>query len=90
MFGGRVGSTISSVAMWSLFLLGIFVWPGLLTWAIIVFFIAGRGAPPLGDLTPVTPGRRRLGYVTFAILAVILVPFPHSFWQAAGIHCPYL
>ncbi len=62
MFGRRVGETISSVAMWSLFLLAIFVWPGLLFWAIIVFFIAGRGTPPLNDLTPITPGRRVLGY----------------------------
>ena len=90
MFGGRTGGTISSAAMWSLFLLGIFVWPGLLTWAIIVFFIAGRGASPLDDISPVTPGRLRLGYFTFAILASILIPLPHSLWQAAGIHCPYL
>jgi membrane-associated protease RseP (regulator of RpoE activity) len=90
MFGGRVGGTISSVAMWSLFLLGVFVWPGLLMWAIIVFFIAGRGASPLDDITPVTPGRLRLGYLTFAILALILIPLPHPLWQAAGIHCPYL
>jgi membrane-associated protease RseP (regulator of RpoE activity) len=90
MFGGRVGGTISSVAMWSLFLLAIFVWPGLMMWAIIVFFIAGRGAAPMDDITPVTSGRRSLGYVTFAILALILIPFPHSLWQAAGIHCPYL
>jgi membrane-associated protease RseP (regulator of RpoE activity) len=90
MFGGRAGSTISTVAMWSLFLLALFVWPGLMMWAIIVFFIAGRGASPMDDITPVTPGRRQLGYVTFAILASILTPFPHSLWQAAGIHCPYL
>jgi peptidase M50-like protein len=42
MFGSRVGNTISSVAMWSLFLLALFVWPGLMMWALIVFFIAGR------------------------------------------------
>ncbi|HUG69368.1 MAG TPA: hypothetical protein VMM76_16575 [Pirellulaceae bacterium] len=41
IFGRRVGETISSVAMWSLFLLAIFVWPGLLFWALVVFFIAG-------------------------------------------------
>ena len=90
MFGSRAGGTISSVAMWSLFLLALFVWPGLMMWAIIVFFIAGRGASPMDDITPVTPGRRWLGYVTFAILALILIPFPHSLWQVAGIHCPYL
>lgn len=90
MFGRRTGETIGSVAMWTLLLLGLFVWPGLLTWAIIVFFIAGRAAPPLDDLTPLTPERRWLGYAAFAILALILAPLPHALWNAAGIHCPYL
>jgi len=90
MFGRRIGDTISSVAMWSLLLLAVFVWPGLMMWAIIVFFIAGRTLPPLNDLTPLTTGRRWLGYVTFIILGLILAPLPHSLWPAAGIHCPYL
>lgn len=90
MFGTRVGSTISSIAMWSLLLLAIFVWPALLFFAILVFFIAGRGTPPLNDMSPITPGRKALGYVTFLILALILIPLPHAFWQAAGIHCPYV
>jgi len=90
MFGRRIGETISSVAMWSLFLLAIFVWPGLMLWAIIVFFIAGRGTPPLNDITPISTGRRWLGYATFLILAMILIPLPHAFWQAAEIYCPYL
>jgi membrane-associated protease RseP (regulator of RpoE activity) len=90
MFGARTGSAISSVSLWSLFLLAIFVWPGLLMWAIIVYFIAGRGASPLEDVTSLSPWRRRIGYLTFAILVGILLPLPHSFWEAAGIHCPYL
>ena len=90
MFGGRVGATISSVATWSLFLLAIFVWPGLMLWAIIVLFIAGRGTPPLNDITPISTGRRWIGYATFLILAMILIPLPHAFWQAAEIYCPYL
>lgn len=90
MFGRRIGETISSVAMWSLFLLAIFVWPGLMLWAIVVFFIAGRGTPPLNDITPISTGRRWIGYATFLILALILIPLPHAFWQAAEIYCPYL
>lgn len=90
MFGRRVGEIISSVAMWSLFLLALFVWPGLLFWAILVFFIAGRGTPPLNDLTPISPRRMGLGYATFLILALILIPLPHAFWDTAGIYCPYL
>ena len=90
MFGRRIGETISNVAMWSLFLLAIFVWPGLMLWAIVVFFIAGRGTPPLNDITPISTGRRWIGYATFLILALILIPLPHAFWQAAEIYCPYL
>ncbi|GMU22700.1 MAG: hypothetical protein AMXMBFR13_27850 [Phycisphaerae bacterium] len=90
MFGRRVGNTISNVAMWSLLLLGVFVWPGLLMWAVIVFFIAGRRTPPLNDLTPVTPARQWLGYVAFVLLALIVAPLPHAFWAEAGIHCPYV
>lgn len=90
LFGRRVGDTIGSVAMWSLLLLAIFVWPGLTFWALIVFFIAGSTVPPLNDLTPLTRGRRWLGYVTFVILGLILAPLPHALWMAAGIHCPYM
>jgi len=90
MFGQRVGTIISTVAMWSLLLLALFVWPGLLAFAILVFFMAGRSVPPLNDLMPITPARRRLGYITFAILAMILIPLPHAFWTEAGIYCPYV
>ncbi|MDV6031459.1 MAG: site-2 protease family protein [Phycisphaera sp. RhM] len=90
MFGRRVGETIGSVAMWSLFLLAIFVWPGLLFFALFIFFIAGRGTPPLNDITPISSGRQWIGYATFVILAMILIPLPHKFWQAADIYCPYL
>jgi membrane-associated protease RseP (regulator of RpoE activity) len=90
MFGQRIGGMISTLAMWSLLLLALFVWPGLLMWALIVFFIAGRGTPPLNDLVPISPGRKWLGYATFAILVLILVPLPHSLWSEAGIYCPYV
>ena len=90
MFGSRVGGTISTIAVWSLFLLALFVWPALLMWALIAFFLAGAGTPPLNDLTPITSGRRWLGYATFLILALILVPLPHTLWPAPGIYCPYL
>ena len=76
--------------MWTLVLLGLFVWPGLLTWAVVVYFIAGRAAAPLDDLTPLTTARRWVGYAAFAILALILAPVPHALWDASGIHCPYL
>jgi Zn-dependent protease len=90
LLGHRAGSALGAVAMWSLLLLAFFVWPGLMTWALIVFFLAGRGTPPAEDVTPLSPGRRLLGLVTFAILLLLLLPLPHGLWPRAGIHCPYL
>lgn len=90
MWGTRNGMVISSIAMWSLLLLAIFVWPALLFWAILVFFIAGRGTPPLNDISRIGPRRKAIGYATFLILALILIPLPHAFWHAAEIYCPYL
>ena len=90
MFGSRAGQTISSVAMWSLFLLALFVWPGLMMWVVIVFLIAGRGTPPLNDVTPLDAGRMVVGYIAMLILILILAPMPHSFWDAASDDCPYL
>jgi membrane-associated protease RseP (regulator of RpoE activity) len=89
MFGTRVGQTIGTIAMWTLFLVALFVWPSLIMWALIVFFLAGRSSPPLNDLTPITPGRRLLGYFTFLILALILIPLPVAWWHALGIYNPY-
>src|SRR3984957_5276964 len=90
MFGSRVGQTISGVAMWSLFLLALFVWPGLMMWALIVFLIAGRGTPPLNDVTPLDAGRMAVGYFSLLILILILAPMPHSLWDIVNDVCPYL
>ena len=91
LFGSRGARGISMVAMIGLFLLALFVWPGLMFWAFIVFFIAGtRDAPAANDLTPVGALRTVLGYFTFLILLLIIVPVPHSLYQAMGLHCAYL
>ena len=81
MFGHRKGTVISSVVMWTLILLAVFVFPALMLWAIIVFFLARRASPPLNDITPLGRGRTLLGCFTFAILAMILIPFPQGWWK---------
>jgi membrane-associated protease RseP (regulator of RpoE activity) len=91
LFGSRNAHGLSQVALASLFLLALFVWPGLMFWALIVFFIAGtRDAPAANDVTPVGLPRRALGYFTFLLLLLIIVPVPHSLYEAIGVHCPYL
>lgn len=91
LFGSRHARGISMVAMAALFGLALFVWPGLMFWAFIVFFIAGtRDAPAANDLSPIGPPRIALGYFTFLLLLLIIVPVPHSLYQAISVHSPYL
>jgi membrane-associated protease RseP (regulator of RpoE activity) len=91
MFGARRGHAISVGGLMTLFALALFVWPGLMMWALVVWFIAGdRDAPPLNDVTPLDRGRRALGWAVFVILAAILIPVPHALYPTLGIHCPYL
>jgi membrane-associated protease RseP (regulator of RpoE activity) len=91
MFGQRRSAMIGTAALVALFGLGIFVWSGLLFWAFIVWFIAGRkGIPPLNDITPLSTGRLALGWFALVILAAILVPVPHELFESLGIQCPYL
>jgi membrane-associated protease RseP (regulator of RpoE activity) len=91
MFGPYTGATIGMVAMFALFALGLFVWSGLLTWAFIVYFIAGRkGMPPLNDVSSLDARRLATGSFAFILLFLILVPVPHRLYDALAIHCPYL
>ncbi|MBA4146566.1 MAG: site-2 protease family protein [Verrucomicrobia bacterium] len=89
MFGTRTGLTISRLAMWTIFLLALFVWPWLLLWALIIFMIARRITPPLNDLTPVSGWRRGLGFFTFVILLMILTPLPDAAWARMSMHFPW-
>jgi hypothetical protein len=91
LFGSTNARGISMVAMAALFLLALFVWPGLMFWAFIVFFLAGtRDAPAANDVTPLGPPRKALGYFTFLLLLLIIVPVPHALYEAISVHCPYL
>ena len=79
------------VALVLLFALALFVWPGLMFWAFIVFFIAGtHDAPAANDVTSVGFARRALGYFAFLLLLLIIVAVPHALSEAFGLHSPYL
>jgi hypothetical protein len=91
LFGRPRADRIGTVALFAMVVLGLLVWSGLLFWALVVFFIAGRsGVPPQDAVTPLGPGRRWLGWATFGLLGLILLPVPHFLSPALGLHCPYL
>ena len=79
MFGTRVGTGVGRAAMLLLFVYAIKE-PTFLVWAFVVFFLTRTVTPPLNDLTPITAGRKALGWITFVILALI-IPLPDS-WMA--------
>jgi membrane-associated protease RseP (regulator of RpoE activity) len=89
---GRIRA--AQVGRFALFLivgLGFLVWPGLLFWALLVYFLAGRpGVPLRDDVTPLDAQRRGVGWASFALLVFILMPLPHAFSQLIGLHCPYV
>ena len=90
LFGRRKAEVIGMVALFALFLLALFVWSGLLIWAIIVFFIAGiKSPPPLNDFSKLDSRRVALGAFAFVLLFLMLTPVPHAFYNALGIFCPY-
>ena len=88
---GVKSAAIGTAALFALVFLGLFVWSGLLTWAFIVYFIAGgKGQPPLNDVSRMGVGRLAIGAFVFVLLLLILAPVPHRLYDALGIHCPYL
>lgn len=62
------------MAMWSLLSLALFVWPGLMIWAILVFFIAGPCVSALSKVTKLPIGRRFVGDATLVVLGLIPIP----------------
>jgi membrane-associated protease RseP (regulator of RpoE activity) len=76
LFGRRVGDIISSLATTLLFIVAIFFAPALLLWAFIVALIAGRSAPTMNELTPISPLRRFVGFTAIAVFLGIILPFP--------------
>jgi Zn-dependent protease len=87
MFGTRAGTWISQLFMFGLFLAAFFN-PQYLFWALIVFFIARRVAPPMNDVTRISAGRMWLGILAFVVLALILLPMPEALWNALNGHQP--
>ena len=91
LLGRARADWLGKAALLGMVALGLFVWSGLLFWALLVYLLAGRrGEPPQDDLTPLDGKRRALAWASFALLALILLPLPHALSPSLGLHCPYL
>jgi membrane-associated protease RseP (regulator of RpoE activity) len=61
----------------ALLVMGIALWQGWFTWAILIFFLLGVGhPPPLNDITPLNGKRQFLALVTIVVFVLVFVPVP--------------
>ncbi len=76
LLGAKSGDILSRVALAVLIGLALFVWPNLLIFSMLVFFLAGRSDRALDDMTPLGPARTVIGVFSFICLLAILLPIP--------------
>lgn len=89
-FGRRHARAIGVGAFLVMVGLGLTVWPGLLTWAILVALIAGFShLPALDDMTPPDGKRFALGAIAMMLLMAIVLPLPEGL-MGMMLDCPYL
>ena len=90
LFGRRWARRISVAALVLMVGLGLTVWPGLLTWALLIALLAGFShMPALDDVTPPDGKRFALGAVALALLLLIVLPLPGGM-QGLMLDCPYM
>lgn len=90
LFGRRHARTIGIVTVLAMVGLGLTVWPGLLTWALLVALIAGFShMPAADDMTAPDAKRYALGAVALVLLLLIMIPLPGAM-RGMMLDCPYL
>lgn len=73
---GRHHRTLSLVMIPTLFLLGIFGWPGWLLWAVLPLIFGIHHPPVLDADHPLDPSRKIVGWISLAIFFVTFTPTP--------------
>jgi membrane-associated protease RseP (regulator of RpoE activity) len=75
LFGKRWGQRVTYMVIGVLALLG-FIWEGWWLWAAMIYFLAGRHAPILNEVTPLGPRQRLLGMITLLLFLLLFTPRP--------------
>jgi membrane-associated protease RseP (regulator of RpoE activity) len=90
LFGQRRARYVGMTAFVVMVGLGLTVWPGLLTWALLIGLIAGFShMPALDDVTPLDGKRYLLGAIALSVLVLTVMPLPAGL-RGMMLDCPYL
>lgn len=90
LFGRRYARVIGVVTVVLMLGLGLTVWPGLLTWALLITLIAGFShMPALDDITAPDAPRYALGAIALVLLVLIVTPLPGAM-RGMMLDCPYM
>lgn len=90
LFGRRHARTVGIVTVLLMLVLGLTVWPGLLTWALLIALIGGFShMPALNDVTAPDGKRYALGALALGILVLIMTPLPGAM-RGMMLDCPYM
>ncbi len=76
LLGGTHIGLLNRVTYCALIIGGFLYWPGFITWALLVYFLAGQSVPPLNDITPVNRYRVLVGLIALLILIFTFCPVP--------------
>jgi len=78
---GRHHRTVGILTVAGLILMGVLTWsPNWFVWAALLFLLIGfhHGAI-LDDVTPLSPGRRAVGFACFVLMVLLVPPVPIQF-----------
>jgi membrane-associated protease RseP (regulator of RpoE activity) len=91
LFGRRHARTVGIASVLLMAVLGLTVWPGLLTWALLIALIGGFAhMPALNDVTAPDGKRYALGAVAHVLLVLIMAPLPGGAMRGMMLDCPYM
>jgi len=73
---GEKARTVAQLLVGALVVMGIALWQGWITWAILIFLLGLGHPPPINDITPLSGNRKALALLVIAIFLLVFVPVP--------------
>jgi membrane-associated protease RseP (regulator of RpoE activity) len=73
---GERARTVSIAFVVILVAMGIALWQGWLTWAVLIFLLGVGHPPPLNDISPLDGKRKLLGALVLLLFVLVFAPIP--------------